>query len=141
MHYIGQFMVTTLSLVGGLWLLSVWLQQKLGKLPSVPGLKMTQNPLQLEASLRLEPRKTLYVVRHGQQRFLLSSHGDSTQLISTLDAAQAVAVEEALQTESDSVPQPMVAVMQPPVPSGFWERLKLSIEMIAAERFGPMGGR
>lgn len=136
-HYIGQFMVTTLGLIGILWLVSVFLQQKLGKLPGVSSFKAKHNPLKLEASLRLEARKTLYVVRHGDQRFLLASHGDKTELLSPLEAIAApeTVTEGVLEPDSDAPEQ------APAIPSGFWERLRLSVEMIAAERFSPTGGR
>lgn len=52
--------------------------------------------LQIEESMTLSPRKTLYVVRAGQERFLIASDVDKTSLISKLEPGSRIQSDNSL---------------------------------------------
>ena len=53
--------------------------------------------LNVEESMTLSPRKTLHVVRAGNERFLIASDIDRTTLISKLDAPQNIQRTESIE--------------------------------------------
>ena len=53
--------------------------------------------LNVEESMSLSPRKTLHVVRAGNERFLIASDIDRTTLISKLDAPQNIQRTESIE--------------------------------------------
>ena len=62
--------------------------------------------LNLEESMSLSPRKTLHVVRAGNERFLIASDIDRTTLISKLDAPQSFHTENLERFKNIELEQP-----------------------------------
>lgn len=54
--------------------------------------------LNIEETLSLAPRKTLYVVRAGEEKFLIASDADKTVLISKLDANSTIQNSQHIKT-------------------------------------------
>ena len=77
--YLVNFIVYTSAMIGVIFL-AVLVYKKC----SFNGTSKSKF-LNVEDSISLAPRKTLYVVRAGQERFLIASDVDRTSLISKLD--------------------------------------------------------
>jgi flagellar biogenesis protein FliO len=86
-HYLGSFVLYTLGAVALIYG-AYWYARRSGRgaLPDTTPNSQLQIPaLEIESVLALEPQKTLYVIRSGQERFLVSSSGDNTTLLSRLE--------------------------------------------------------
>jgi len=79
--YLGQFMVYTIAMVG-LIFAALMVYKKVAE---GCGFGTKSDFLNVEDSISLSPRKNLYVIRAGKQRFLVASDIDRTTLISELD--------------------------------------------------------
>lgn len=81
MAYLSNFIVYFLAMIGIIILaLYVYKQFNIGTLTN-----KRSNLLSVEDSLSLSPRKTLYVVREGSERFLIAADMERTTLISKLE--------------------------------------------------------
>ena len=82
--YVVNFTVYTMAMIG-LICFAVFVYKKImnGEL----GKKRT-NYIEIEDTLNLNPRKTLHVVRAGNEKFLIASDVDRTSLISKLNDNQ-----------------------------------------------------
>ena len=81
MGYMGHFIVYLLAMVG-LIILALYVYKKF----SCGGLGIKSNhTLRVEDTLSLSPRKTLYVIRNGRERFLIAGDAERTTLISRLE--------------------------------------------------------
>jgi len=78
--YIAGFSVYTLAMVGVIFIALVVVKKSLAFAPN----KDKSNFLKIENCLNLEPRKNLYVVKAGRERFLISSSGDNCQFMTKL---------------------------------------------------------
>ena len=81
MGYLAHFIVYFLAMIG-IIILALTVYQKFN-ISSVGG-KRSHN-LTVEDTLSLSPRKTLYVIRNGNERFLIAGDLDRTTLISKLE--------------------------------------------------------
>ncbi len=79
---ITAFSVYTLAMIGLVFIGLVVVKKSLTFTPQ----KNKNNFLKIEASLNLEPRKNLYVVKAGREKFLISSSGESCQFMSKLES-------------------------------------------------------
>jgi len=80
--YILNFMVYTMAMCGLIcFALFVYKKFAVGNF-----LSKNSQFLNIEESLSLAPRKMLYVIRAGEERFLIASDVDKTTLVSKLDA-------------------------------------------------------
>jgi flagellar biogenesis protein FliO len=80
-HYILNFSVYTMAMIG-LIIFAVYVYKKF----SISGLAPKRKGiLKIEDALGLSPRKTLYIVRAGKEKFLIAADMDRTTLISKLD--------------------------------------------------------
>ena len=79
MGYLVNFIVYTIAMIGVISL-AVIVYKKF----SLAGISKSQF-LNIEDCINLAPRKQLYVVRAGSERFLVASDVNSTSLISKLD--------------------------------------------------------
>jgi len=150
-QYLWNFLLYTLTTIGLIYGVYWYTRKASGKaaiaMPEAP--PVTSESLVLESALSLEPQKTLYVVRSGSERFLLSATGDQTQLLSKLEPAYAPAFAVPVTEEAPEPPAPRVDLpwyadqpvrMQappPPVirrPSGFGSRLVQSIQWLVSSR-------
>lgn len=79
--YIANFTVYTMAMVG-LIFFALFVYKKF-----MNGINMSGKSdfLGIEESINIAPRKNLYVVRAGSERFLVASDTDRTSLISKLD--------------------------------------------------------
>lgn len=91
-HYLGTFVLyTTLSIafIYGMFLAlkknPAWLGVLTGRHTAA-----SKSALAIETSLPLEARKSLHIVRCGQERFLIATGGDGTQFLSKLPDAELV---------------------------------------------------
>lgn len=86
MAYLSNFIVYFLAMIGIIILaLYVYKQFNISGIGS-----RRSNMLSVEDSLSLSPRKTLYIVREGNERFLIAGDLDRTTLISKLEPREAV---------------------------------------------------
>ena len=88
--------------------------------------------LNLEESMSLSPRKTLHVVRAGNERFLIASDIDRTTLISKLDAPQSFQNTENLERFRN------IELEQPAQFQNFQEEIQLLPQQVHLE---PIRGR
>lgn len=69
----------------------------------------TQNPknkfLSIENYISIEPRKNIYVLKAGTERFLISTNSDQTQLLTKLDPDN-ILCEESYSTEQEKIAVP-----------------------------------
>ena len=80
-NYLINFSLYTLAMVGIIFCaLFVFKSVMTGK-----GFSKKSGFLSVEETMNLSPRKTLYVIRAGGERFLLASDIDKTNLIAQLD--------------------------------------------------------
>ena len=92
-HYLGSFVLYTLLAIGCIYAAYCYFRKSPGGSMLPLGRKAEKadpNKLTLESVLPLEPRKTLYVVRSGPERFLISASGDDTALLSKLEPVPSV---------------------------------------------------
>lgn len=82
--YILNFMVYTMAMCG-LICFALFVYKKFAT-----GCFSTKKSqfLNIEETLSLAPRKTLYVIKAGEEKFLIASDADKTTLISKLDAGE-----------------------------------------------------
>ncbi len=80
--YITGFSVYTLAMIGVIFIALIIAKKALSFTPH--GNK--NNFLKIEKCLNLEPRKNLYVIKAGRERFLLASSGEGCQFITKLAA-------------------------------------------------------
>ena len=83
--YLVNFMVYTLAMVGVIFL-ALFIYKKTSVMP---GGKSRSKFLGVEDAMSLTPRKTLYIVRAGNEKFLIASDMDRTTLISKLEEEKA----------------------------------------------------
>ncbi|MBR6723226.1 FliO/MopB family protein [bacterium] len=88
--------------------------------------------LDVEDSMSLSPRKTLHVVRAGNERFLIASDIDRTTLISKLDAPQTIQKTENLERFRN------IELEQPTQFQNFQEEIQLLPQQVHLE---PIRGR
>src|ERR1044072_1229538 len=90
-QHLGSFILYTLFAIGMIYAAYYYARKHSGNLLGglgekiIPGGKMK---LEVESSLSLEPRKTLYVVRAGAELFLLSPSMEGTQFLSRLESVE-----------------------------------------------------
>lgn len=94
--YLVNFAIYTMAMLG-LIFFALMVYQKTTQNGGL-GLKKS-NFLKVEESVSFGPRKTLYVVRAGHERFLLASDMDKTTFISKLDNSENIN-PEVLQTST-----------------------------------------
>lgn len=89
MGYLGNFIVYTLAMVGVIVvaLLVVKNSTSFGSGAKSKYLKVVD-------SMSLGPRKTLYIVSTGREKFLIAGDSDRTSLISKLDSSEEVKLQE-----------------------------------------------
>ena len=85
MGYLANFMVYTFALVGVI-MLAVFIF----KMSSNGGVRATSKYLKVHDTLSLGPRKTLYIVSAGDEKFLIAGDIDKTSLISKLNSKEEV---------------------------------------------------
>lgn len=148
-QYFGSFVTYTLTTVGVIYGV-YWYTRRasggaLGGAPKAP--EVAPESLVLESALPLEPQKTLYVVRTGSERFLISATGTDTQLLSKLEPVPPPVVEvpvvEVAPLVQAKVDLPWYAdqptrVQAPPPPirraPSFGQRFVQSVQWLVASR-------
>ena len=96
--YLGQFIVYTIAMAG--LICAALIVYK--KVAEGCGFSSKSDFLNVEESISLSPRKNLYVIRAGKERFLVASDTEKTTLISKLDATsetQSIAPEKTRSVE------------------------------------------
>lgn len=142
-QYLGSFVLYTLGAVALIYGAYWYARRSTGGL--ISGASKQSDPqvpaLEVETTLALDPRKTLYVIRSGQERFLLAASGDDTQLLSRLES---VAVKQPADVEIPIVEEtprlePWYAIPQPSRPAAqqaetFGSRFVKSVQWLVASR-------
>lgn len=85
MGYLANFMVYTFAMVGVI-MLAVFIF----KMFSNGGGRATSKYLKVHDTLSLGPRKTLYIVSAGDEKFLIAGDIDKTSLISKLNSKEEI---------------------------------------------------
>ncbi|WP_303672546.1 flagellar biosynthetic protein FliO [Vampirovibrio chlorellavorus] len=139
-QYLGTFVLYTLGAVGLIYG-AYWYARRSSGLLSGGSTKVDpQVPtLQVESSLPLDPRNTVYVIRSGSERFLIAASGEETNLLSKLEpVASEVTVEEIpVVTETERLEPwfaPPVVPRTVPRRQGFGARFAQSIQWIVSSR-------
>ena len=84
MAYLSNFIVYFLAMIG-IIILALYVYKQF----NITGFSTKRsNLLSIEDSLNINPRKTLYVVREGNERFLIAADLDRTTLISKLESKE-----------------------------------------------------
>ena len=81
MGYLTNFIVYTLAMVG-----VIMLSVLVFKMSTSTGIKAKSKYLKVHDTLSLGPRKTLYIVSAGDEKFLIAGDVDKTSLISKLES-------------------------------------------------------
>ena len=106
-HYIISFTVYTLAM-SGLIALALFVYKKVTNISATN--KKTKT-LSIEETMSISPRKTLMIVKAGDERFLIASDTDKTTLISKLGQNETSAVETT-ETKTAKLPQTPVVDLQ-----------------------------
>lgn len=157
-HYLGSFVGYTLFAIGLIYGAYWFLRKNPNNWLAGPAFQKKVDDkkaalLEVEASLSLEPRKSLYVVRAGQDRFLISTTMEQTQCLAKLtdenELPELLALddvkplgEEAEKTESATrIELPWFAKGEPEEPAslvhankGFGARLAQSVQWLLDTR-------
>lgn len=96
-HYLGSFTLYTLLAIGMIYGVFWYLKKnpqglmKLARMTKgkTPLSSLNKQELAIESSLPLEIRKNLYVIRSGQERFLVATSAEGTQFLARLENAPA----------------------------------------------------
>ena len=85
-NYLVSFIVYTMAMVGFL-VLSVMVYKK-----TMPNNRCAKNndEFKIENALNLSQRKTLYIIKAGNEKFLIASDAERTAFLAKLDANQTV---------------------------------------------------
>lgn len=83
MGYLTNFIVYTLAMVGVIVLALMVFKTSTGA-----GIKKGSKYLKVHDTLSLGPRKTLYIVSAGDEKFLIAGDVDKTTLISKLESSE-----------------------------------------------------
>ena len=100
MGYLTNFIVYTLAMVG-----IIMIAVLVFKTSTSTGVKAKSKYLKVHDTLSLGPRKTLYIVSAGEEKFLIAGDVDKTTLISKLEGKKQV-------EESLNAPESFKATMQ-----------------------------
>ena len=137
-HYMLNFLVTTGFMVILLYGVYFYLKSH----PNLTGMAQVTpqakgKGLKVHSSMSLEPRKRLHVVGYGEQRFLVATTMDKTELLATLES------EPEPEPQVDASPMGLTSqpgLASPIDPSaGFMERFRYSLKMVFADRFTRSG--
>ncbi len=80
-HYLAQFSIYTMAMIG-LIFFALFIYKKF----SITTMSLKRKGiLNVEDALGLSPRKTLYIIKAGDEKFLIAADLDRTTLISKLD--------------------------------------------------------
>ncbi len=127
MTYLSNFIVYFLAMIGIIILaLYVYKQFNISSFST-----KRSNFLSIEDSLNINPRKTLYVVREGNERFLIAADLDRTTLISKLEPKEVVTqsrvntrnIREVDLSEANVSAQGNIAPMNKPIMKEIKKRL------------------
>jgi flagellar biogenesis protein FliO len=143
-HYLGSFILYTLLAIGAIYGAYWYARRATGSLiPGLPNRKpVEEDPLKLtiESTLALEPRKTLYVIRSGEERFLIAASGETTQILSKLESPKQPEPEpEVISLPMERpVERPWYAEAPKPVivprKTGFGTRFVQSVQWLVSSR-------
>ncbi len=95
MGYLANFMVYTLAMVG-----VIVIALLVFKSATSQGAGAKSKYLKVIDSMSLAPRKTLYIVSTGREKFLIAGDADKTALISKLETSVSNDVEESSSKET-----------------------------------------
>ena len=132
LHALIQIIFITIGVLG-ITALLYWYAMQKGFLPTQNKAKHPSLHIDIESQQFLEPRKSLYIVRVGDKRFLLGSTDQHVSLISPLEdlsAEEVAAMEQSLQQQQ----QQFIAQTTPF--TSFKEQFLYSVKMLTQERFG-----
>ena len=98
-HYAVSFVVYLMAMLGFIFM-ALFIYKKF----SISGISNKRNSLiKIEDAMNLNARKTLYVIKTGDERFLIVSDVDRTTLISKLDN------DEKMDINSETIKMPVFA--------------------------------
>jgi flagellar biogenesis protein FliO len=127
-HQLLQFVLAFIGAIVLLYMIVVYYRQRL---TGQSGQAFNpDNKIVIEGIQFLEPRKNLYVVRTGQQRFLISTTDQQAQLISTLPELSQTDYQAWVETEQNKTQQ------LTSVPDSISGRLATSFKMVMNQYFG-----
>lgn len=89
--YLVNFSVYTLAMIGVMFIGFVIAKKSMSS-NCFSGYK--NQFLKIDSCLNLEPRKNLYVVKAGLERFLISTDAEKTQFLTKLETANLPSIEE-----------------------------------------------
>ncbi len=148
LHYLGLFMAYTMLAIGAIYAVYWYLRRHAGGGGMLFGARRleSEKKLEVESMMPLEARKNLYVIRSGNERFLIATSLESTQFLSRLEPLESAPAPAATRAGEEAPPpsgQPLQPILetapQParltPVEGGFGARMLASLRWLAASRF------
>lgn len=81
-NYLINFTVYTLAMLGVIFIAFIVAKKSLS-LGNLPGRK--NSSLAIENRLSLEPRKNLYIIKAGEERFLISTDSEGSRFLTKLE--------------------------------------------------------
>lgn len=136
-EFLIRFLGSFLFVIGLLYAVFFYLKRNPAAMSLIKKGSHASEALSVETVLPLEPRKNLYIVRAGDERFLLSTSPEGTQFLSKLEGNGIVApvsVSEAVEDE-DAGSQPSNAMRFTPAVQWLfsaWARLKQIVPSLKA---------
>ena len=122
MGYLANFLVYTFAMVGVIVAALLIFKNA----TTVGGVKKSKY-LKIIDSMSLAPRKTLYIVSTGSEKFLIAADVDKTTLISKLDNIQNFEVEATFKETLDNLPKAEPKKFEYSHKSHYMDRSKLGI--------------
>ncbi len=108
MGYLANFMVYTFAMVG-----VIVIALLVFKNATSQGTGAKSKYLKVIDSMSLAPRKTLYIVSTGKEKFLIAGDVDKTTLISKLDVSHTAAPVEDVSSSKETFQQTMQKLARP----------------------------
>lgn len=146
-HHLFNFVFATSVVIAFLYLVYLFIRQNpqlvggLGAGPRLGAQGGRQQGLRIESALSLDARKRLYVIREGQQRFLIATTMDKTELLATLEPAGADADTSPGDLRlSETLPQSPASPTSTDIPDSLAARLSWSFKRVWSDRFPKTGG-
>ena len=117
MGYLANFMVYTLAMVG-----VIVVALLVFKNTTSAGLGKQSKYLKVIDSMSLAPRKTLYIVSTGQEKFLIVGDVDKTTLISKLETHETMSFKETMEA------LPKINNIPPDIKTDYMDRSNIGIK-------------
>ncbi len=140
-HYLFNFILYTMGCIGFIYAIFWYVRRKMGLNAAPAPVTEQAFPLVMESCAQLDHHQLLYVIRAGNERFLMSVAPDSTQLLAKLENAEPPNPIAGVFSTEPSVQAPWYSerptgvTLQTPLQGSAWKRrLMDSVRLLAESR-------